>query len=579
MLDEQGNAILTDFGLALLTRVGTRGEILGSPHYLAPEQAVSSANVVSQSDLYAVGVILYEMLTGELPFEAGDPLDIAMLHMTEPPISPRELRPGISPAIEAVLLKTLAKKPDERYATGAELAAALDDALQREPVQDDAAGITPTSPRRPAAEEAVDLPPVPAAAAPSAAEPEPSPPSITSVMAEKSAPPDAPEPTRVSRAKRGSGVGIWVGLAFLLIVLAVVTFFLLRGRNSTAQATPVQTAPTKATEPALVDEPEEPATVTPTDTPAEVEPVPTLTKSAAGESLETGPATVDLTEETSETLAEVSPPEPLTSTQVYRLAYTKWHEGDQKHSLWLADTDGDNQQFLLDYGASPSWSSDGSHIIFVGEDGIAGGSGGIWRMRGSGADRTQLREDNLARTAAIMPGGTTIAYDAQRGDFRIYFLDFYSTVLPVEILGEQPAWSADGNRLAIRACRPDCGLWLVNRDGSNPQRLTDDASDSMPAWSPDGETIAFSRGRPTNLFVVEVESGTVEQLTDTFGQDSLPAWTPDSRQIVFRTTRDGPWQIFIMNADGSDQKLIIDNARVSDDWAFDRMSVAEKGSQ
>ena len=81
MLDKQGRAILTDFGLALLTEIGTRGEIFGSPHYIAPEQAISSAGAVPQSDLYSVGIMLYEMFTGELPYDAENPMDIAMLHM------------------------------------------------------------------------------------------------------------------------------------------------------------------------------------------------------------------------------------------------------------------------------------------------------------------------------------------------------------------------------------------------------------------------------------------------------------------------------------------------------------------
>jgi serine/threonine protein kinase len=128
MLTKEGTAILADFGLALLTEAGTRGLIFGSPHYIAPEQAISSANVVPQSDIYAVGVILYEMFTGQVPFEAEDPLDIAMLHMTERPRPPRELRPDLSPAVEAVILKAMAQEPEARYATGRALADALEQA-------------------------------------------------------------------------------------------------------------------------------------------------------------------------------------------------------------------------------------------------------------------------------------------------------------------------------------------------------------------------------------------------------------------------------------------------------------------
>lgn len=136
LLDRQGRAFLSDFGLALITDIGTRGEIFGSAHYMAPEQAVSSAKAVPQSDLYALGVILYEMFTGEVPFHAERPLDIAFLQITEAPTPPSQLRPDIPPQVEAVILKSLSKKPEDRYQTGAELADALDAALDARPVPD-----------------------------------------------------------------------------------------------------------------------------------------------------------------------------------------------------------------------------------------------------------------------------------------------------------------------------------------------------------------------------------------------------------------------------------------------------------
>jgi serine/threonine protein kinase len=130
MLDKTGRAFLTDFGLVLMTDLGTRGEIFGSPHYLAPEQAISSAKAVPQSDLYSLGVIAYEMFTGKLPFDAEEPLDIAMLHMTQEPPLPRSLRSELSVDLEAVLLKALAKKPEDRYPSGTQLAAAVQAALK-----------------------------------------------------------------------------------------------------------------------------------------------------------------------------------------------------------------------------------------------------------------------------------------------------------------------------------------------------------------------------------------------------------------------------------------------------------------
>jgi serine/threonine-protein kinase len=129
MLDKQGKVYLTDFGLVLLSDVTTRGEVLGSPRYVSPEQAVSSANVVPQSDLYSVGVILYEMLTGRVPFYGDKPLDVAIMHIEEPVPPPRELRPSLSPELEGVLLKVLEKQPEDRYQSGSEFMAALDNAI------------------------------------------------------------------------------------------------------------------------------------------------------------------------------------------------------------------------------------------------------------------------------------------------------------------------------------------------------------------------------------------------------------------------------------------------------------------
>ncbi|MCL4562713.1 MAG: protein kinase [Chloroflexi bacterium] len=129
MLDTQGRVVLTDFGLALLTTQATRGEIFGSPQYISPEQAISSARAVPQSDLYAVGVIIYEMFTGSLPFAADEPLELALMHINNPAPSPRMLRPELSQELEAVILKALEKRPEDRYPTGQALSDALENAL------------------------------------------------------------------------------------------------------------------------------------------------------------------------------------------------------------------------------------------------------------------------------------------------------------------------------------------------------------------------------------------------------------------------------------------------------------------
>jgi serine/threonine protein kinase len=137
ILDKEGAAHLTDFGLVLLKDLGTLGEIFGSPHYIAPEQAISSAGTVPQSDLYALGVILYEMFTGQLPFDADSPMGIAMLHMTEPPRPPGELRPEMRRA-EAVILMALARSSGaiRRHGPGRWLGKSVADARLTRQVSD-----------------------------------------------------------------------------------------------------------------------------------------------------------------------------------------------------------------------------------------------------------------------------------------------------------------------------------------------------------------------------------------------------------------------------------------------------------
>ncbi len=171
MLDRSGHAYLTDFGLAMLANTETQGEIFGSPSYIAPEQAMSSANVVPQSDLYAVAVMLYEIFTGRLPFVNQNPLVLAMQHMSEKPKPPREIKPSLDPALERVILKGMAKEPAQRYQTGAELAAALAGAIQIDmasQVMDVATvvatpAIASSAPAMAASVRKLDLPPMPAA--------------------------------------------------------------------------------------------------------------------------------------------------------------------------------------------------------------------------------------------------------------------------------------------------------------------------------------------------------------------------------------------------------------------------------
>ncbi|MDL1911178.1 hypothetical protein FBQ81_10930 [Chloroflexi bacterium CFX6] len=233
LFDEVGNAFISDFGIAKFAQAATRithSGIIGTPRYMSPEQA-RGEEIDGRSDLYSLGVLLFEILGGKAPFEATTPLALAFKHATEPAPDILKVNPDLPPELGPILKKAMEKEPGDRYETCAEFANAFLEALPSGAAPN-AKLITPLPPRPPHRHEA-----------PTQA-------------------PSVPEPAQRSRKN------VWMigGLAALILI----TFGLWRtfGPNSPindSTSTP-ETATATNIPPSPTPSPTASATITPTET-------------------------------------------------------------------------------------------------------------------------------------------------------------------------------------------------------------------------------------------------------------------------------------------------------------------------
>jgi serine/threonine protein kinase len=134
LLTLEDDAVLSDFGLAKMVEGTslTKTGITGTPEYMSPEQA-EGREMDARTDIYSLGIVLYEMLTGQAPFSADTPLAVLIKHIQAPLPLPRRANPDVPPAVERVVLKVMAKNPKTRYARAGQMAQALSRALEASP--------------------------------------------------------------------------------------------------------------------------------------------------------------------------------------------------------------------------------------------------------------------------------------------------------------------------------------------------------------------------------------------------------------------------------------------------------------
>jgi serine/threonine protein kinase/Tol biopolymer transport system component len=510
---------LADFGIAKaasetqhLTRTGM---LIGTPEYMSPEQA-EGGEVDYRTDLYALGVVLYQMLAGRVPFQSTTPHATLHAVIYEPPPPLRQLRPGLSPAVESVAMKSIAKQPAHRYQDGSEMVSALRAALTGQPTVAIAA-----PPPRPTA-------PPPQAAAPPA-------------------------------QRRSPVVWIVAALVVLLALILAATFLLLNGDTGqetpspvatsvVIQATFTQAASGTAAKPAPTHEPVSTATSMIANTPLPPSATPVPPTDTPPPPTNTPPPT------------HTPPPPPAPPAHFGRLAFSSNRDGNPE--IYVLNLAGGSPVRLTRNNANdwlPDWSPDGTKIAFTSH---RTGSYDLWVTRADGSAQTSWVAtgawDDYARWA---PDGqrlslSTTAETQGVPNSEVFVRRTNGSLQQVthSTAEDQWAdWSPDGRIIFAEGYKDgsDWDIYVVNADGSGRTSWLDDPNcDVQPTWSPDGNWIAFLRitsdtngnGRidyedAGSVWAGRASGGSLRRITSGVWAVT-PAWSPDSQWIAFAQVRD-----------------------------------------
>ena len=517
IVDKNDHVTLTDFGIAKaasetqhLTRTGM---LIGTPEYMSPEQA-EGGTVDHRTDLYALGVVLYQMLTGRAPFHSTTPHATLHAVIYEPPPPVRQLRPSLSPAIESVVMRSISKQPASRYQSGSDMVAALRAAQSGQ--------------------------------------------STVAVAA----PPSTP--AKDSRPQKSLAVPIAAGAAAVLVVIAIAIILLLTGDGRQQTPTPVApsiatqgtAAVTKAvmiTEAVPTDEP----TTLPTHATTDTQPPPTEVLPQSTATSEPPTATSPPPTDTPAPPTDTPPPQP---PAFGRLAFSSNRHGNPE--IYVVDLAGGSPVRLTQNNANdwlPDWSADGTKITFTS---YRTGSYDLWVMRADGSAQTSWVAtgawDDYPRWA---PDGERISLSTTaetegvaNSEIFVRRLNGSLQQVTYSVAEDQWAdWSPDGRIIFTEGYKDgsDWDIYIIDADGSNRTTWLDATNcDVQPTWSPDGNWIAFLRiTKDTNgsgsmdfedagdIWVGRATGGGLQQLTS--GAWALtPTWSPDSEWVAFAQVHD-----------------------------------------
>lgn len=520
LLDKDGNAYLADFGVARTLQQHdnlTGSRIIGTPPYVAPEMVRKGEQVTGSVDIYGLGIITYQMLTGEPPYIDDDPMAVLMAHVLEPIPSARDFDPNIPLPVDLVIQRCLAKTPKARYLTATEYATALAEAVHSDGVHRASPPVPGTADTPPRERKGV-------AGAPAAR------PAVSRIQ--QDTPPSGEhqrvdfdrQPAKEKRKPRRRGDGLLLivlgVIAAIVIGVGIAAYFLTDGNPGSLLAilTPI---PTRTLHDA-----------------------PTATAAVGGE---------PVVEPSTGTAVPVLLPPPSGGD---RLAFSSDRDGD--FEIYLIDIDGSNLRQLTDNGGSDfdaDWSPDGRQIVFARRETLESDSE-IVIMNADGSDPRQITDNDFDDTdPAWSPDGEWIAFSSNRdGDADIYLMrvdgsDLRQLTENSDRDDLTPRWSPDGSRIGYHARlgnnRETSEIYIMDAGGGAPYQLTsNDRRDEWLDWAPDGQRVAFSSGMdlPENqraVIVFDLLTSTSVRVTVDGIHDDDPTWSPDGGRIAFDSDRDG----------------------------------------
>jgi serine/threonine-protein kinase len=508
LFDHRGDPTLSDFGIAKLveeTATLTGSAIIGTPAYMSPEQAVGSRELDSRSDVYSLGVIIFQMLTGRLPYEAEGMVNLIYKHVNEPVPSLRKMAPHLPRSCDKLVAHAMAKRPDDRFPT----AQALADALRACAESGAAERIELARKRRPSID----------------------PGALTTLQGTPTTGDAAGRETLVAPGRR-PGLSRRRFIVRVTIAVGVIGggagLALLVARDQSGTGTPVIAAASATTFHALTSQAASTGQASPgsiaAGTPDRIMgPIGTLTAAAGIAPVRTtGPGLTPSSTLSPTTTATLS---TISVSNIHEIAAWRTLDGPAE---WVMSMDFSPDGLLLAATSGPYYPPyDEKRIL-------------LWSVPDGALLRTLEGHTAIAVSVAFSPDGTRLASGSHDGTIRIW--DVASGQQIDALSGHQAgvssvAWSPDGSKVASGGIDNTVRTWNLDR-GNAMQKLIDRSGDLQGNWqvdwSPDGERLA-SAGPGVYMHVWEAASGSEllrVQIDGTTAYDV--AWSPDGKELASR---------------------------------------------